>query len=317
MLNYDLVTCIITCHNQFNTAFNTIRSVLLQNYNNIELIFADDGSLNFDKKKIIEYINFKKNKNITNIHVFAHKKNIGTVKNLNYAIQYSNGKYIIVVHSDDELYDKDVVSKIVNRFRITNANIVSCSRMMYDFNTNSEMGLLPDKAFYKSINKWDSGIKQFKHFANGHYLDFASGSALYYKKDFFNNIGCFDEEYDLFEDGPFIAKVTRNNIKIATAYDIISIKYRCNGISSLKKEKVPIRIYKDYCKIYDKEFLHYKNMFNFLEYRIINGRKEITKKLYKNRWYLFLIYPEAFINNIFIRFEKFFLKYLYKLGVNV
>ena len=58
-----------------------------------------------------------------------------------------------------------------------------------------------------------------------------SGASTYYKKEVFEKIGYFDEQYKLLEDYPFYLKDLRmkNQIKFI---NINTIKYSLDGISS-------------------------------------------------------------------------------------
>lgn len=70
--------------------------------------------------------------------------------------------------------------------------------------------------------------------AMGQTYEFASGAALYYTKSYIEECSAYDESYLLWEDGPFLARATRNGVQVEMAYDIISILYRDGGISSAK-----------------------------------------------------------------------------------
>ena len=64
MNNNELISIIILSHKNLQYIKQTINSVLIQDYNNLELIIADDGSYNFDNKKYENYINDKNKGNI-------------------------------------------------------------------------------------------------------------------------------------------------------------------------------------------------------------------------------------------------------------
>ncbi len=66
------------------------------------------------------------------------------------------------------------------------------------------------------------------------YYDMASGSAMYYSRKILEEMGYFDEEYVLWEDGPFLAKYLYK-YSLTFAYDILSIWYEKGGVSSSQK----------------------------------------------------------------------------------
>ena len=78
-----------------------------QDYKNKELIIvyskSDDGSF--------EYLNNKKTKNIK---IYFLNKNLYSC--LNYGIKKSKGEVIGILHSDDILYDKNVLSDVAKSF---------------------------------------------------------------------------------------------------------------------------------------------------------------------------------------------------------
>ena len=73
--------------------------------------------------------------------------------------------------------------------------------------------------------------------AMGQTYEFASGAALYYTKSYIEECSAYDESYLLWEDGPFLARATRNGVQVEMAYDIISILYRDGGISDFFLKK--------------------------------------------------------------------------------
>ena len=96
----DLVSVIIPSYNRFAYLLNTIRSVKMQTYSNIEIIVVNDCSI--EK----EYYEYKWNENgITIIHLEKNTKDVfgfacaGYVRNK--GIEVSNGKYIAFCDDDD------------------------------------------------------------------------------------------------------------------------------------------------------------------------------------------------------------------------
>ena len=128
----DLFTIFITHYNQMNFIFTAIDSVLKQDYPNIELIIADDGSKDFNKEKVREYINKKKHNNIQNIIFTGKGKNVGTVKNTNQVLKVANGKYISFFAADDELSNSKVISNYVDSFVKYGKDVITAQSYLYD-----------------------------------------------------------------------------------------------------------------------------------------------------------------------------------------
>lgn len=304
-----LVTCIIPTYKKFDFFESAIESVLKQDYPEIELIITDDASDNFNEEYIDSYIRKNKKDNIKNICIIKHKKNIGTVKNLNYAVSQCNGEIIIPLACDDIFRTENIISKIVERFEQSKCQILVCSRLKVSQDLSKKIRQMPHPGYRKFIDKYlDSAENQFVHLAVGEGMEFASGAAMYYKKDFFDKLGGYDERYLLWEDGPFIAKVTREGYAIKTGYDIVSIYYRDGGISSKKqKNNLESRINIDYKNYIINEFLSYPEKFNKEQLKILQYRYDELNNQNKNVLHSFKI-KKHFIK---IKIIKFLYRYFF------
>lgn len=95
-MNEPLISIIIPSYNRAWCIKRAIDSCLRQTYQNFEIIITDDGSTD-DTQLIIE--SYKCNK----IKYFKFFKNRGVIKARNNCIINSNGEWIILLDSDDEL----------------------------------------------------------------------------------------------------------------------------------------------------------------------------------------------------------------------
>ncbi len=225
--SFPLVTIITACYKKFDRVFETIKSVLEQDYPNIEYIIADDGSPNFPKQDIVDYIS--QNAPDADVKIFHSVENRGTVKNLNNAIKNSNGEYIFPLSCGDVFFLNDVVSRIVDRFFKTSGRVIVATRVLYH-NDYKPIHFLPHYLERKIIAKYNTAQKQYEAFITNRY-DMASGSAMYYTRVVLEELGYFDERYVLWEDGPFLAKYLVK-YPLVFAYDIVSIWYEYGGIST-------------------------------------------------------------------------------------
>lgn len=237
MNNGMLVTIYIVSYQKFDFYKRAIDSAINQTYNNIELIISDDGSDHYPLDDVELYLSHKKD-NIKRVLILNNKENVGTVKHENNLLRYANGRLFIPLAADDYFYNKEVVSKIVEEYNKNKFKVLSTSRLCLD----EEGGFI---RYYPHIGhrgiierEMNTSEKQFKRYTEGRGLSFASGSAMCYEADFFRMMGGFDERFVLWEDGPFINKMTRKGFKIHFAFDIISICYHAGGISTNKNKKL-------------------------------------------------------------------------------
>ena len=94
-----LISVVIPAYNHENYIQDTIKSVINQTYENIELIVVDDGSKDSSWAKIKEIEEVCK-KRFANTH-FETKQNEGTCKTLNRLLNLSKGEYVYIIASDD------------------------------------------------------------------------------------------------------------------------------------------------------------------------------------------------------------------------
>ena len=112
-----IITVITPYYNNTNLT-NTVRSVLSQDYPNIEYIIADDCSDNIEVilNEIKDILNNLKLEYFLSFKIQRQIKNVGTVKNLNSAIKQARGEIIFFLAADDMFYNNYVLSKWVSFF---------------------------------------------------------------------------------------------------------------------------------------------------------------------------------------------------------
>lgn len=94
-----LVSIIIPCYNHENFVQDCIKSIIDQDYPNIELIIIDDGSKDNSVSKIEELIPLCEER-FTRFE-FRHRPNQGLCNTLNEGLEWVQGEYLCSVASDD------------------------------------------------------------------------------------------------------------------------------------------------------------------------------------------------------------------------
>ncbi len=107
------VGIIITTYGKSRLWENAVLSVVNQSANNITVVLSDDGTPEFDINEAYNKIMSIGGNRLREVVVRKNNKNLGTVKNVNLAIQELKTKYLLLLAGDDELYDKDVIEKYV------------------------------------------------------------------------------------------------------------------------------------------------------------------------------------------------------------
>lgn len=98
-MSKTLVSVIIPAYNHEKYVQETIKSIINQTYQNIELIVIDDGSKDFTWQKILE-MKDECERRFEKVH-FETKQNEGTCKTLNKLLSCAQGDFIYLIASDD------------------------------------------------------------------------------------------------------------------------------------------------------------------------------------------------------------------------
>ncbi|MGN1091551.1 MAG: glycosyltransferase family 2 protein [Alphaproteobacteria bacterium] len=109
-MSEPLISVIIPSYNHENYVQTTIRSVIEQTYQNIELIMIDDGSKDTTFEKIKEMENECKKRFVR--FVYQKQENQGTCTTLNRLLAQVNGKYVAWIASDDK-YTPNALSDLI------------------------------------------------------------------------------------------------------------------------------------------------------------------------------------------------------------
>lgn len=319
-----LFTIILLHYNQEEFIYESLNSILEQDYSRIELIIADDGSKKFDKKKIEEYIKKNKKDNIEKVVININENNLGTVKTLNKNISQCSGDYVLFFAADDRLETKTTISNFVKSFiEYPESQIITAQCLMYDKNM--------EKVYYKFVTK--QTMNTIKNIDTKKLYDlmtqgclFAAGATAY-KKEIFDCIN-FDESYKLVEDWSFYLKCTRLGINIKYV-NFPALAHRDGGVShSFNKELSPTakQYYADIFNIYENEIIpffsqlsykakmkvisdykYYKNNFSTPDHKYL--KKSITYKFYDGlsiinsliKDYIYKLYTyENLINSLYM-----------------
>lgn len=100
------VSVIIPCYNGERFIKNTLESVLMQTYDNFEILFVDDGSTDKTKEVISSFSDSRLK--------YFYQNNKGVSEARNYGIKLSSGEYIALLDTDD-LWDAEKLESQVRR----------------------------------------------------------------------------------------------------------------------------------------------------------------------------------------------------------
>ena len=105
-MDYQVSIIIATFNPDFKKFIATVKSAIVQEYINFEIIITDDGSKKDYFKEIKQYF---LERQFTNYRFIKHKNNVGTVRNLLEATKVSQGEYISFISPGDYLFNPRVL----------------------------------------------------------------------------------------------------------------------------------------------------------------------------------------------------------------
>lgn len=232
-----MVSVITLTYKNFDGLFRTITSVLEQDWPEFEYIISDDGSGNFPKQEVIDFVEQNRKDNLKRFEVFDNKINVGTVKHLNNAIRWCEGEYIFDLSCNDLFVDEHTISRIIQAFDEEQCDVLFISRI--DYKNGRVCAICPHYHDRKRIHKLDTKEKRLSAFMLTEHCDMFIGPNVIYKKSVIERNGYFDENYVLFEDAPMIAKMIINE-KVSIRPDLFYVLYDCATGVSAPRSRNPI-----------------------------------------------------------------------------
>ena len=281
-MNKPLISLVLVHYSQPAYVKEALNSIFIQDYDNIEFIFADDCSPNLDLNDLKIYVKKNIKENVKNVVWQINEKNLGTVKSLNQAIKKCKGKYVLFFAADDKLFDEHVLSNFVKSFETCsddNVYMISAQCLFMDVTLKKILGLAVKPNFARDFNSYDS-INQFKTLSKSCFLPIG---ATCMRSEMFKKFGLFNEKYKLVEDWSYFLHLTRNGGKIKYC-DFDALYHRDGGTSHYVDEiNIPSNVlnYKyDMIRIFENEILSYFKLFSTREKSLIMDRYECEKSSY-------------------------------------
>jgi len=223
---------------------DTIKSVINQTYPFIEYIIVDgqstDGTLDIIKK----YQPY--------ITRWISEVDSGITEAMNKGITMASGEFILFLHSDDYLVEKNSIKKAVN-FMEGNEDIFAFTVIFSQ--KNSTYKIIP--------RKWNWFVNLKIPFCH---------QGVFCRKQLFNELGLFDTRFSIDADYDFLLRVYKKKYQVKTIdYSIATM--RDTGISS-RKDWYSLKK-----RFAEEKQVHYKNSHSFL-----------SKMIYFLYWQLYLPY---------------------------
>ena len=217
------VSIITSCYNRASTLEGAIKSVLDQDYPEIEYIVVDgaskDGSLDIIKK----YYEYTKSDEFRSKHPsfsfrYISESDHGMYEAINKGLRMATGDIIGLVHSDDFLFTEHTLSDIVKEFETSNADFVYGDGLYVDFKDTA-----------KPVRNWIGGRYSKRKVKLG-WLPLHP--TCYLRSAFHKEVGFYNEKYKIAADTDFLVRALyEHSPKVSYMKEYI-IRMRMGGLST-------------------------------------------------------------------------------------
>lgn len=204
------VSIITSVYNNEKTIEDAIKSVLSQDYSDIEYIVVDGAS----KDSTVEVIKKYEDK----ISKFVSERDKGIYDGLNKGISLATGDIIAFLHSDDIYASETIISDVVKMFQENEIDSIYGDLVYVDKHDTS-----------KIFRYWKSGQYSFKKLCNGW---MPPHPTFFVKREFYDRYGKFDLGFGIAADYDFMLRML-GKYKISTMYlPKVLYKMRVGGASN-------------------------------------------------------------------------------------
>lgn len=141
-MDKPLVSVVTPCYNGAPYLEDYFESLLNQTYENIEMIFVNDGSKDDTEKIALLYKKRFEEKSIPFRYIY--QENHGQANAVNNGFKYVNGKYLIWPDSDDILHDDSIRVRVDFLERHSNYDIARTNGYFFSHETREKIRRLSD-----------------------------------------------------------------------------------------------------------------------------------------------------------------------------
>lgn len=204
------VSIITTCYNRAGTIRGAIESVLAQDYPDIEYIVVDGASEDGSLDVIKEYEG--------RIAKVVSEPDRGMYEAINKGIRLATGDVVGLLHSDDFLYDNQVVSRIVSRLEETGADFLYGNGLFVNAGNTD-----------KVVRNWIGGAYRVWKVRHG-WLPLHP--TCYIRREAIEKRGLYNETFKIAADSDFLFRYLLGGDMTVTYLDEYIVRMRMGGLST-------------------------------------------------------------------------------------
>jgi glycosyltransferase len=221
------VSIITVCYNRAATIEKAILSVLNQDNKDIEYIVVDGNSKDGTQAVIEKYTN--------RIAKYISEPDNGMYDAINKGLALATGDIVGLMHSDDEFYDNNVISKIVRAFETSAETEGVFGDGIYISNDDKEKIIRNRIGGNFSTDKLEKGWLPLH-------------PTVYIKRNLIEKYGAYDLQFKIASDTEFLLRYLYKYRIQMTYVNAYFVKMRIGGLSTSKSRAFEV-LKEDY-KIY-------------------------------------------------------------------
>lgn len=196
-----MVSILVPCFNHEKYIEDCLKSLIAQDYKDIELVVYDDCSSD-SSFKVLKSWEYRLTERFKKVILHKNTKNLGVVKNLNAMIEISGGEYIKIIASDDMLLPS-AISDFVSAQEKSKADVIF-----------SNVALIPETMRWEEIQVEKLSLRYSTKPKDGYNLtgtlcgrNYIAAPGAFIPRKTFDKYGKYDEAYCL-EDFEFWLRVS-------------------------------------------------------------------------------------------------------------
>ncbi|RFZ95307.1 glycosyltransferase [Mucilaginibacter conchicola] len=207
-MEYPKISVITVCYNAVTTIERCIKSVVSQQYPNVEYIIIDGGSADGTLEVISHYRE--------HISVLVSEKDEGIYDAMNKGLELSSGEIIGVLNADDFFSEENILTVVNVTFQEHHPYIVYGDLDYVD-------------AAGKIVRKWRSGTYKKGSFNFGW---MPPHPTFYCKKELFDKLGNYSLAYGSAADYELMARFIHANGVAVHYIPVVMVKMMVGGVSN-------------------------------------------------------------------------------------
>lgn len=270
MDNIPLVSVSIPCYNHENYVEQTLNSVLLESYENKEIIIIDDSSTDNSWNVIENWV--RNNSHLIQITHLRNERNLGVSKTVNKIHKLCSGEFIVGIASDDQLVNGSIKKRVEYLQKNFDKKVVFGDCYVVDEN---------DKLLY------ESGLSELYNIDKSKLLDDKSiryelisnwgvpGGTLMMKKELINEFQ-FNEKLIIEDFDLFLKWMSKNYLGFI---DEKISKYRLHSSNASRNRNTIMRRYIDFSRTILGNLKYYNIKYKFILISIL--MQKIIKVVFK------------------------------------